>query len=305
MKAINVTNLVKKYDDVTAVDGVSFTVAEGELFAYLGENGAGKSTTISIISTLLKKTAGEVSVCGYRADSEDDKIRQSIGIVFQEGKLDKLLTVRENIMIRGALYNMSTQEVKERAARLEQALDAADFMDRRYGKLSGGQRRRADILRALINKPKVLILDEPTTGLDPASRKKVWNIVQKLREEEGLTVFLTTHYMEEAAIADHICVLYKGKIAAFGTPETLRLEYSRDKLVLIADGDKRQKLIEKLKGKAVKTDRDRLIVEIPDSLSAIDILNEVRGDIRAFEVVRGNMDDAFININAKYEGGSI
>jgi len=298
---IEVRNLVKNFEEVKAVKGISFDVAEGSLFAFLGTNGAGKSTTISVISTLLKKTSGEVSVAGHTLDREDEEIRKNIGVVFQESLLDPLLTVRENVMIRGTLYGLSKEEIVRRMDNLAKEIDTADFMNQRYGKLSGGQRRRADIVRALINQPKILILDEPTTGLDPSTRKKVWEIIGKLKKEQNLTIFLTTHYMEEAAIADNIIVINKGVIVAEGTPEELRLRYSSDRLHIIPLKSKSEELKKAIEKNVFREDRDKIIVDLSDSVEAIEILNKIKDYIVAFEVIRGNMDDAFININAKCE----
>lgn len=298
---IEVNNLVKNFGDIEAVKGISFQVAKGSLFAFLGTNGAGKSTTINIISTLLKKTSGEVSVCGLYVDKNDSLIRKEIGVVFQDSLLDPLLTVRENVLVRGAFYGIPKGEIIRRMEYLAKEIDTEDYMNRRYGTLSGGQKRRADIVRALINQPKILILDEPTTGLDPSTRKKVWSIINKLRTEQELTIFLTTHYMEEAAIADKIIVINKGVIVAEGTPEELRLNYSNDKLIIIPNGDKIKELKKLLKGRSIREDRDMMVIELDDSMSAIEILNAIKDHIKAFEVIRGNMDDAFININAMCE----
>ncbi|MGI6701830.1 MAG: ATP-binding cassette domain-containing protein [Christensenellales bacterium] len=301
---IKVTDLHKYFGDIKAVDGISFEVIKGSLFAFLGTNGAGKSTTISIISTLLKKTSGTVEVNGKLIDSEDEKIRQDIGVVFQDNLLDPLLTVKENLLVRGRLYGLTKGEILNRMDYLAEAIDTKDFLNQRYGTLSGGQKRRADMVRALINYPKILILDEPTTGLDPSTRRKVWQIIEKLKQEKELTIFLTTHYMEEAAIADKIVVINKGKIVAEGTPEELRLEFSNDRLHLIYKKEALKKLKSAIKKFAYREDRDKIIVDLDDSMSAVDILNQVKEYINAFEVIRGNMDDAFININLRCENAS-
>lgn len=298
---IEVKQLYKSYGEINAVKGISFSVEEGSLFAFLGTNGAGKSTTISIISTLLKKTSGEVFVCGKLLDDDDNEIRKKIGVVFQDSLLDPLLTVSENIIIRGSLYGISKKEIVVRMNNLSNELDCNDYMNQRYGTLSGGQKRRADILRALINMPKILILDEPTTGLDPSTRKKVWQIIERLKIEQGLTIFLTTHYMEEAAIADKIVIINKGLIVAQGTPEELRLKYSKDKLHIIPVLNKRSELLQKLKDFEYIETKDIIIVELAHSMDALKILENIKNYIVAFEVIRGNMDDAFININNQSE----
>ena len=211
--AITVKNLTKKYDDFTAVNGISFEVEEGELFAFLGENGAGKSTTINILCTILDKTAGEVSVFGHELSRDDDEIRNLIGIVFQNSVLDKKLTVGENLMTRGAYYGLDKKQIRKRLEPYMDDFEIGEIWNRKYERLSGGQRRRVDIVRALINDPKILFLDEPTTGLDPKSRKIVWDHIRKLKKEKQLTIFLTTHYMEETADADEVKILEHGNIS--------------------------------------------------------------------------------------------
>ena len=218
MKIIEVKNLTKKYKEHTAVDGISFDVEEGELFAFLGENGAGKSTTINMLTTILQKTDGTAFICGYELGRQDDEIRKVNGIVFQNSVLDKMLSVKDNLLTRGSYYGLSRREVEKRLEPFAEHFEMKDIWDRRYDKLSGGQRRRVDIMRALINKPRILFLDEPTTGLDPKSRKLVWDYITCLRKEYGMTIFLTTHYMEETRDADHVVILDKGQIITCGTP---------------------------------------------------------------------------------------
>lgn len=299
---IEVNNLSKNFGAIKAVDDITFTVPEGYLFAFLGTNGAGKSTTISIISTLLKKSGGKVSVAGSFVDENDEEIRRNIGVVFQDNLLDPLLTVRENIIMRGTLYGLSKSEIVARMDKLAQSIGTSEYMNQGYGTLSGGQKRRADIVRALINMPKVLILDEPTTGLDPSTRQKVWQIINQLKQEQGLTIFLTTHYMEEAAIADKIVVINKGKIIATGTPEQLRIKYSKDRLHIIPKSEHKEDILALIEGSIYKEDRDMIIIELENSMQSLEILNKISSKILAFEVIRGNMDDAFININSNYEG---
>jgi len=211
---INVSNLKKNYGNVKAVKGIDFHVNEGQLFAFLGPNGAGKTTTIDIICTLLKPDSGAVTVNGYTLGKQDDKIRKNIGIVFQDNLLDNLLTVKENLYTRGSFYGLSKKELLVAVEKAARAADVESFYNRPYGKISGGQRRRADIVRALVNTPKILFLDEPTTGLDPQTRKSVWDTIRNLQKGTGMTVFLTTHYMEEAAKADYVAVIDNGQISA-------------------------------------------------------------------------------------------
>ena len=195
---IEVHNLYKNYAQIQAVKGISFYVEEGSLFAFLGPNGAGKSTTINILSTLLTHDQGEVIVNGIPLGAHDDAIRNAIGIVFQEGVLDPLLTVQENLLTRGSIYGLNRTELHNRIAEALSVTGITDLANRRYGSLSGGQKRRTDIARALINRPRILFLDEPTTGLDPQTRKNVWDTIKKLQEAENMTVFITKQYIEEA-----------------------------------------------------------------------------------------------------------
>ena len=293
---IEVSGLKKSFGQVEAVKGIDFYVESGTLFAFLGPNGAGKSTTIDIICTLLEPDGGSVKVAGYCLKKDDEKIRSNIGVVFQDGLLDKLLTVTENLQIRGSFYGLKGEELKKAVDYAVKCTDCTEFAGRPYGKLSGGQRRRADIARALINTPKILFLDEPTTGLDPYTRKTVWETIKKTQKETGMTVFLTTHYMEEAAQADYIAVIDKGIITAKGTPSVLREKYSRDHLYL---NPKNMEVLQKKLDYAkiaytLKT--DVIIIELTDTLSAIPIIEACKKEIVMFEVKSGSMDDAFINI---------
>jgi len=298
-KIVEVKGLKKSYGQVEAVKGIDFYVERGKLFAFLGPNGAGKSTTIDMICTFLKPDAGEVFIDGWRLGKEDDEIRKSIGAVFQNGLLDPLLTIRENLMIRGSFYGLKGYDLKNAVAEAAKISGTEEFLDRPYGKLSGGQRRRADIARALINTPQILFLDEPSTGLDPQTRKNVWETIRKLQDRLGMTIFLTTHYMEEASNADYVIIIDEGMISAKGTPSELKEKYSTDTVVLMA---KNQESL----GKVLKENRwayeivaDQMIVNIPSTISAIEILEKCKDLINGFEVLRGTMDDAFIEITGR------
>jgi len=293
---IEVKSLKKNYKTFEAVKGIDFTVEEGSFFSFLGENGAGKSTTINIISTLLKKSFGEIIVNGYEIDKQDQEIRSSIGIVFQNNMLDDFLTVRENVMSRGRMYGISKPVLNQRINELCLSLDAKEIIDKRYGKLSGGQKRKADIFRALIHMPKILILDEPTTGLDPYTRQKVWEVINKLRTEHKLTIFLTTHYMEEAAQSDYIVIIDKGMIKAQGTPEALRLKYSYDRLILIPKDKMEIRNQLDLLDQRYVIEKDKIVVALSHAFESIKILPILQNNLDSFEVIRGNMDDVFINI---------
>lgn len=293
---ISVSNLKKRYGNVEAVKGIDFYVNEGELFAFLGPNGAGKTTTIDIICTLLRPDNGIVRVNNYMLGEQDDKIRESIGVVFQDSILDALLTVKENLYTRGSFYGLSGRKLTAAVEKAAEAAGVESFMNRPYGRLSGGQRRRADIARALVHTPKILFLDEPTTGLDPQTRKSVWDTVRDLQKVTGMTVFLTTHYMEEAANADYVAIIDNGLISAKGTPADLRAKYTTDILRLLPkDSDK---LAVFLSDKNIKYTLSGGFFSIPvsNTLDALPILNEVKDMVSGFEVVNGSMDDAFVNI---------
>ena len=300
-RVIEVKGLKKYYGSVKAVDDISFEVGQGELFGFLGINGAGKSTTINMLCTVLPPTEGEITVCGLKAGRENDEIRKRIGVVYQNNCLDGLLTVKENLLTRGALYEKNGKKLKENIARICEILELTEVYGRRYEKLSGGQKRRCEIARALVNAPKVMFLDEPTTGLDPATRKKVWQCLDRLRREEKMTIFLTTHYMEEAARASHIAIIDGGVVREYGTPFSLKETYAKDKLKLIPKKETAEELRLYLTGKKAgfRKREEFLVVDLPGSMEALPILNEVKEWIGGFEVVQGSMDDVFLNVTGK------
>ena len=296
---ITVENLKKSYGQVEAVKDISFQVEEGKLFAFLGPNGAGKSTTIDIISTLLKQDEGQVSIKGNILGQDDEKIKSLIGVVFQDSLLDNLLTVKENLLLRGSFYGLSKKERLEAIDKAASTCGVVDFLNRPYGKLSGGQRRRSDIARALINTPEILFLDEPTTGLDPQTRRNIWKAIKEMQRSHGMTVFLTTHYMEEAADADYVLVIDDGKLVAGGTPAQLKDQYTRDRLVLTA-GDVftlQDRLV--ADGYDVKVVADTISLSLESTFEALAIVEKYRGELLSFEVLKGTMDEAFINITGK------
>ncbi len=298
-KILEVCDLKKTYGAIEAVRGISFFVERGGLFAFLGPNGAGKSTTIDILCTLLKADAGTVTIDGYQLGRQDGAIRAKIGVVMQDNLLDPLLTVRENLVTRGGLYGMSGAELSDAIERAATATAVTDFINRPYGKLSGGQRRRADVARALIHTPKLLFLDEPTTGLDPQTRSGIWETLLLLRRQQGLTVFLTTHYMEEAAGADYVVVIDEGIVAAKGTPETLRSRYSHDRLTLYAsDPAMVAGQLERLHAPFTRTG-GTFVILLSDTKAALYLLDLCRLYISGFEVQSGTMDDAFLGITGK------
>lgn len=298
MKVIEVKDLKKMYKEHLAVNDISFDVNEGELFAFLGENGAGKSTTINILCTILQKTEGDIKVCGHILGKEDDAIRDKIGIVFQNSVLDPKLTVKENLFLRGAYYGLSKKEILQRLEILGSHFEMEDIWNRKYEKLSGGQRRRVDIMRALIHKPQILFLDEPTTGLDPKSRKLVWDYINHLRKDKGMTIFLTTHYMEETRDADRVVILDKGQIISQGTPAELKRKYTSAKLVwYTAQSDVAENLIKDFE---YTYDADHYNISFDGSITEFIYTN--REVIKDYEVIKGSMDDVFLNLTGKQLG---
>lgn len=293
MKIISIENLCKSYGDRRAVNKISFDVEEGSLFAFLGKNGAGKSTTINIISTLLKSTSGKVIVNGFELGKENEKIKNSIGIVFQESILDKNLTVYENLIIRGSMYKISKIELVKKIEELTKIFDLESILHQKYGSLSGGQKRIVDISKGLINSPKILILDEPTTGLDPEIRIKLWDILKNLRMEKGLTIFLTTHYMEETKFADKVIIINKGEIIAEGTPSELKNKYSKSYLKLVLKDNN----TEILKGYDYGINGDAIVIAFKTCFDVLDYVNKNKADILSFEIYNGDMDDVFLKVN--------
>ena len=294
--AIEVKKLVKNFGDFSAVDNISFNVEKGTLFGFLGINGAGKSTTISILCTLSEKTKGSVKVCGYEVGKDDSLIRSKIGVVFQDNSLDDKLTVKQNLILRGSLYENNKKILKENINQICDDLKINHLLNSRYKDLSGGQKRICDVARALIHKPEILFLDEPTTGLDPKTRRTLWESIEKIRRENNMTVFLTTHYMEEAAKADKIAVMNKGKIVAEGTPFKIKELYSKDKLKIECNNKEAAEAVLKKFGVKYYDFENRINIEIPDTMFGINILKELKEDIYSFEVVQGTIEDAFLNI---------
>ena len=292
---IEIDHLNKSFGDIRAVNDLSFQVRPGELFAFLGVNGAGKSTTISILCGLLKQDSGAVRVCGAEVDRAGGALSRRLGVVFQSSVLDQALTVRDNLSSRAALYGISGKALKERLNALSEMLDLKPLMNRTVGKLSGGQRRRIDIARALLHSPEILILDEPTTGLDPQTRKMIWDAVRSLREKENLTVFLTTHYMEEAADADYVVILDAGKIAAEGTPLQLKNAYTGDFVTLYHADEAAVRAL----GYPVEVLPDALRVAVPDTRAVTELIVQNPALFCDYEVVKGRMDDVFLAATGK------
>lgn len=292
---IEIDHLSKRFGDVQAVDDLSFRVKEGELFAFLGVNGAGKSTTINIMCGQLAKDVGTVKIDDVDLDSNPDSIKRSLGVVFQSSVLDQALSVRDNLLYRGALYGISGKELEQRLTELDRLLGLKELYKRPVGKLSGGQRRRIDIARSLLHKPSILILDEPTTGLDPQTRKLLWDVVANLRKNENMTVFLTTHYMEEAADADYVVILDSGKIAAEGTPLELKNAYTVDFITLYGLEEDQVKAL----GASYEAIRDAYRVSVPNTAAATELIRKYPELFLDYEITKGKMDDVFLAVTGK------
>ena len=295
---IEIENLSKSFKDVKAVSDLSFSVKKGELFAFLGINGAGKSTTISIICNQLKKDSGKIVIDGVDIDKNSESINSKLGVVFQASVLDGFLTVYDNLKNRAALYGIYGKEFEKRLDELSDILNFKDLLKRSVKKLSGGQRRKIDIARALFHHPKILILDEPTTGLDPQTRKNIWNVINKLRKEEQITVLLTTHYMEEAADADYVVIIDSGKKVASGTPLELKNKYTGDFITLY---NVKEEDVIKL-GFPYEVIRDAYRIAIPDTKTASDLIIEHQDIFNDFEITKGKMGDVFLQVTGKKLG---
>ena len=302
MSIIKIEGLKKSFGEVRAVDGISFEVREGELFAFLGVNGAGKSTTINIMCGQLAKDSGTVEIDGHSLDTDHASIKGSLGVVFQSSVLDKSLSVRANLESRAALYGIHGKDFDARLTSLADMLDFSDLLKRTVGKLSGGQRRRIDVARALLHKPRILVLDEPTTGLDPQTRALLWSVIERLRKDEGMTVFLTTHYMEEAAEADYVVILDSGRISAQGTPIELKNAYTGDFITMY--GADESDVISL--GVPYEARKDRYRLSVPGTAEATRLIVEHPALFVDYEITKGKMDDVFLAVTGKrlgQEGG--
>ena len=298
-KIIEIKELSKSFGDVKAVRGISFNVREGELFAFLGVNGAGKSTTINIMCGQLSKDGGQVIIDGKSIDNDPAMVKSELGVVFQGSVLDAALSVRDNLESRAALYGIVGDEFKKRLGELSDMLELDGLMKRTVGKLSGGQRRRIDIARALLHRPKILILDEPTTGLDPQTRRVLWNVIAQLRKNEKMTVFLTTHYMEEAAEADYVVILDSGCIAAEGTPLELKNTYSGDFITLYGVSEKQVSAL----GAEFEPLRDGYRLSVANTAQATELIIKHPEVFADYEITKGKMDDVFLAVTGKKLSG--
>ena len=292
---IEIRGLSKSFGELKAVRNLSFCVREGELFAFLGVNGAGKSTAINMMCAQLAKDSGTVLIDGKDLDRDVDAVKRELGVVFQNSVLDSALTVYENLESRAALYGLMGEDFRTRLTDLSKLLEFEDLLKRTVGKLSGGQRRRIDIARALLHHPKILILDEPTTGLDPQTRRILWNTVSRLRHDENMTVFLTTHYMEEAAEADYVVILDGGQISAEGTPLELKNTYTGDFITLYGASEDEVKAL----GVEYEIMRDAYRLSVPNTKAATDLIVANPQLFTDYEITKGKMDDVFLAVTGK------
>ena len=292
---IEIKNLNRSFGKLKAVSELSFNVKEGELFAFLGVNGAGKSTTINIMCGMLKKNSGNIVIDGCDIDTSLNDIKGKLGVVFQNSVLDKALSVKDNLVCRAALYRIFGEKLEERIAFLAKMLDFEDIIDRPVGKLSGGQRRRIDIARALIHSPKILILDEPTTGLDPQTRKLLWKVISDIRRNDKVTVFLTTHYMEEAGEADYVVILDSGSIAAEGTPLELKNKYAKDYITVYSVSEETVRTL----GREYERYNDSFRILVNNTKEALELIRKHPEVFTDIEISKGKMDDVFLAVTGK------
>ena len=298
---IEINHISKTFGDVKAVQDLSFKVKEGEFFAFLGVNGAGKSTTINIMCGQLAKDSGKIFIDDIDIDQNVNSIKEKIGVVFQNSVLDSSLTVYDNLLYKAALYGIYDDKFKERLKELSSLLDFENLLNKTIGKLSGGQRRRIDIARALLHKPKILILDEPTTGLDPQTRQTLWNVISNLRKNENMTVLLTTHYMEEAADADYIVIIDSGKISAEGTPLELKNKYTKDYITIYNIDENSVKSL----GFNYEKIKDAYRLFVPNTKTATELIIKYPNLFIDYEITKGKMDDVFLSVTGKaLEGGN-
>ena len=296
---IEIRQLNKHFGDVWAVRDLNLTVQRGELFAFLGANGAGKSTTINILCGQLSGDSGEIHIDGKTLSQDSAYIKQSLGVVFQSSVLDGALSVYDNLVSRASLYGITGQAARERIGELAALLDFSDFIRRPVSKLSGGQRRKIDVARALLHRPAILILDEPTTGLDPQTRRLLWQVLSTLQKKEGLTVFLTTHYMEEAAEADHIVILDAGSVVAAGTPLELKNAYTADYITLYHTDESAVRAL----GMPYQAVHDAYRISVPNTAEATALILSHPELFRDYEITKGKMDDVFLAATGKALSG--
>ncbi|MDR1272325.1 MAG: ABC transporter ATP-binding protein [Clostridiales Family XIII bacterium] len=287
-----VSGLAKAFSGVTAVDDLSFTVPRGSLFAFLGQNGAGKSTTINMLIGLLARDKGSVE---YDGSTDFASFKNQIGVVFQNNVFDDLLSVEENLMLYGRLYMTGVAAARARYREIVELLSLGDYAKKRFRALSDGQKRKAEIARSLFMSPRLLFLDEPTTGLDPRTRTEVWEVMRRVRRDTDMTIFLTTHYMEETSEADKVVIIHKGAIVSEGSPAELKSKYSYDRLLLTPADPIALEAKLGAYGIAFEKTADTYAVRSKDTAKSIELLAALKGNLHSFEVVKGTMDDVFLN----------
>lgn len=296
---IEVENLIKSYGNFKAVDGISFQVEEGSIFAFLGPNGAGKSSTINTLCTITEKSGGKIVINGHDIDYEQSLVRKDIGIVFQECTLDESLTVEENLKYHCSFYYVPKNEIEERIDFVLKLVDLTKWRKSTVGSLSGGMKRRAEIARGLVHYPKVLFLDEPTTGLDPQTRANIWEYIQKLQKEKNITIFLTTHYMDEAEVCSKIVVMDHGKIIACDSPDNLKKKYTSIKLMMECyEEEKIKEVLNSLSVDYVK-ENEKFVIKSDTTEEVLNVLSHCKPYITDFEVKKGTINDAFLAITGR------
>jgi ABC-2 type transport system ATP-binding protein len=312
-KMIQVDELVKRYDKAKtpAVKGVSFSVNEGEFFAFLGPNGAGKTTTISILTTTLSKTSGGVTIAGYDVEKEAKHVREKVGIIFQQPSLDLSLTAEENIRFHACLYGMygyrptfrmMPSSYRNRVMELAEIVGIQDSLFKPIKKLSGGMQRKLEIIRSLIHTPRILFLDEPTQGLDAVSRRSLWEYINNARRKDGTTIFLTTHYIDEAENVDKVCIINKGEIAIAGSPDEMKQSLLKQELVM--DANDRERLLSELSfmGLDHRFDEDRIVVAY-GGRTAQDVIANLTTKLTTLKIQEPSLEDAYIEY-LKRSGGT-
>lgn len=296
---IEVTNFVKKYNNFAAVDDVSFNVEEGTIFALLGPNGAGKSTTINTLCTIFDKTSGSLLIDGKDVTTQKEAVRDVIGVVFQEATLDNKMTVMENLVMHCHFYRVPKNEIRERIKFVLELVDLLEWSKAMVSSLSGGMKRRVEIARSLLHYPKVLFLDEPTTGLDPQTRAHIWDYIVKLQKEKNITIVLTTHYMEEAEICKKVAIMDGGKIVALDSPYHLKKEYTIDKAhITTSDCTALENILDDMKFD-YRRKNGYYSVDVYDISKLMDILALQKDKITDLEIKKGTLNDVFLKITGK------
>jgi len=298
--AVHAQALTKRFGDVVAVDGLELEIAAGRFFGLLGPNGSGKTTTIHMLSTLIRPSAGSAAVAGHDVRTEPVAVRASIGLVFQDSALDRTLSVAENLRFAGLLHNLTPALIEQRSAELLELFGLNDKKQRPVGSLSGGMRRALDIVRGVIHHPQILFLDEPTIGLDLPNRRKIWRFIERLRTSTGMTVLLTTHYLEEADSCDEVAFINSGKIVQRGTPRAMVDALGRHIIEIEAvDGDVLAEMLKPRLGPALKDGDTLMFRHTNEELGAVAALQaELGARVKAMRIRRPNLNDVFLWVNS-------